>query len=190
MIWVITPYLIAVVGSSESGKTRLIGRLIPLLNKRGLKVGTIKHAHDRIDLDKPGKDSWRCLRAGAEVAAVVGPRQILTVRKQRVTEDRFTQALKEMPAELDLILAEGFHEARAPQIAVADPAGRIRGGRYVIAVVSDRPFDRVQGGPVHRPVRRFRTCQIRELAAFIDEEWTRQWEISRTPFQGSSSVAA
>lgn len=202
-----TPYLIAVVGSSGSGKTSLIERLAPLLTKRGLKVGIVKHAHDRIDLDRPGKDSWRCLKAGAEAAAVVGPKQILVMKKNRAAEDELAQALKSLPAELDLILLEGFHTACVPQIAVADGAGRIRKGCCVVAVVSDHPFDRTQGRPIRqslpptrsgaqgglvcRPVRRFRVQQIKEIVAFIDQEWTKQWESScRAPFQALSSVEA
>lgn len=186
-----TPYLIAVVGPSGSGKTSLIERLAPLLTKRGLKVGIVKHAHDRIDLDRPGKDSWRCLKAGAEAAAVVGPKQILVMKKNRAAEDELAQALKSLPAELDLVLLEGFHTACVPQIAVTDGAGRTRKGRFCIAVVSDRPFDRTQGRLVCRPVRRFRIQQIKEIVAFIDQEWTKQWEAScRPPSQALSSVEA
>jgi molybdopterin-guanine dinucleotide biosynthesis protein B len=48
---------IGFAGFSGAGKTTLIVRLIPELNRRGLSVSTIKHAHHGFDLDQPGKDS-------------------------------------------------------------------------------------------------------------------------------------
>lgn len=175
------PYVISVVGHSGSGKTRLIERLVPLLNKRGLKVGTAKHAHDRIDLDRPGKDSWRHVQAGAEAAAVVGPKQLMFVKRRQAGEG-LSQALEMLPAKLDLILLEGFHGSAYPQIVVAGRTGRVRHGRHVIAIVSDRPAGGFEC--------RFGPGQIRELAAFIEGEWMRQWEASQChPSQGLSSAA-
>ena len=48
---------IGLAGWSGAGKTTLIVRLIPELNRRGLSVSTIKHAHHGFDVDQPGKDS-------------------------------------------------------------------------------------------------------------------------------------
>ena len=47
---------IGIAGWSGAGKTTLITRLIPELNRRGLAVSTIKHAHHNFDVDRPGKD--------------------------------------------------------------------------------------------------------------------------------------
>ena len=49
--------VIGFAGWSGAGKTTLIVRLIPELNRRGFSVSTIKHAHHNFDLDQPGKDS-------------------------------------------------------------------------------------------------------------------------------------
>ena len=50
--------VIGFAGWSGAGKTTLIVRLIPELNRRGFSVSTIKHAHHNFDLDQPGKDSY------------------------------------------------------------------------------------------------------------------------------------
>jgi molybdopterin-guanine dinucleotide biosynthesis protein MobB len=63
--------VIAIVGHQGSGKTTLIERLIPALNDRGLTVSTIKHTHHHeIELDVPGKDSYRHRVAGASEVIV------------------------------------------------------------------------------------------------------------------------
>ena len=61
------PAIVSIVGPSGSGKTTLLEKLIPELVNRGLKVGTIKHDVHGFDMDRPGKDSWRHKRAGAQV---------------------------------------------------------------------------------------------------------------------------
>ena len=49
--------IIAVVGESNSGKTTLIKKLMPELNKRGYRVATVKHHNHALEIDTPGKDS-------------------------------------------------------------------------------------------------------------------------------------
>ena len=62
--------VLGLVGWSGSGKTTLIIKLIPELNRRGLKVATLKHAHHNFDVDKPGKDSYEHRKAGASEVIV------------------------------------------------------------------------------------------------------------------------
>ena len=65
-----TAKVLGVVGWSGSGKTTLIIKLIPALNRRGLKVATLKHAHHKFDVDEPGKDSYEHRKAGASEVIV------------------------------------------------------------------------------------------------------------------------
>ncbi|MCD8374435.1 MAG: molybdopterin-guanine dinucleotide biosynthesis protein B, partial [Oscillospiraceae bacterium] len=58
------------VAYSNTGKTTYIERLIAELKSRGVRVGALKHDAHEFEIDKPGKDSWRFARAGADVVAV------------------------------------------------------------------------------------------------------------------------
>ena len=58
--------LLGFVAFSGTGKTTLLTRLIPLLKDRGIRIGMIKHAHHRFDIDTPGKDSYQLRKAGAQ----------------------------------------------------------------------------------------------------------------------------
>ena len=63
-----------IVGPAKSGKTLLIERLIPELNRRGLRVAAVKHTHHRhVSLDIPGKDTYRYRQAGAEIIVLASP---------------------------------------------------------------------------------------------------------------------
>ena len=67
--------IIGLAGWSGSGKTTLLARVIPVLNGRGLRVSTVKHAHHEFDVDVPGKDSHTHRMAGAtEVFVSSAPR--------------------------------------------------------------------------------------------------------------------
>jgi molybdopterin-guanine dinucleotide biosynthesis protein MobB len=48
------------------GKTTLLERLVPEIASRGLAVSLIKHSHKNIDIDRPGKDSYRLRESGCK----------------------------------------------------------------------------------------------------------------------------
>jgi len=54
------------------GKTTLLERLVPELTSRGLTVSLIKHSHKSIDIDRPGKDSYRLREAGCSEVVLLG----------------------------------------------------------------------------------------------------------------------
>jgi molybdopterin-guanine dinucleotide biosynthesis protein B len=109
---------IGFIGYSNSGKTTLIEKLIPLLTARGLSVSAVKNAHHGFDMDRPGKDSYRYREAGAS--------QVLIATSQRwalLTETPEAPApLETLLAQLapcDIVLVEGFKsEGHVPRIEV------------------------------------------------------------------------
>ncbi len=109
---------IGFIGYSNSGKTTLIEKLIPLLTARGLRVSAVKNAHHGFDMDRPGKDSFRYREAGAS--------QVLIATSQRwalLTETPQAPAsLESLLAQLapcDVVLVEGFKsEGQVPRIEV------------------------------------------------------------------------
>ena len=136
------PPIISVVGKSESGKTTLIEKLIPVLKKRGYRIGIIKHAFHDLELDKKGKDSWRHKAAGAETVMVAGPRSLIMVKE---TRDETLDTLKAYFADVDLIITEGFKREDKPQIEVYRKARHdaplSAGNHNLIALVTDSDID-------------------------------------------------
>ncbi|MRR09397.1 molybdopterin-guanine dinucleotide biosynthesis protein B, partial [bacterium] len=57
--------IISIVGPSDSGKTTLVVELVHALQRRGYRVGVLKHTHAAIKLDRAGTDTDRFRRAGA-----------------------------------------------------------------------------------------------------------------------------
>lgn len=127
--------VISIVGSTESGKTTLIEKLIPAINKRGYRVGTIKHARE-IDTDVT-KDSQRHLQAGSEVVVLAAPGHIVMIKP--TLEPGIEEIRQLFDSGLDLIICEGFKSADLPKIEVYKKGQEtsIEGLTSVIAVVSE-----------------------------------------------------
>jgi molybdopterin-guanine dinucleotide biosynthesis protein B len=105
-----------VAASSNSGKTTLIEKIVPLLKTRGLRVAVIKHASGGFDLDTPGKDSWRFQQAGADSVILVGPDRVALMKK---TEHRPSHVeLEQLAGDVDIALYEGFKEGARNKIEV------------------------------------------------------------------------
>jgi molybdopterin molybdotransferase len=120
-------YPIPVLGVSAysgTGKTTLLKQLLPLLNQRGLRIGMIKHTHHKFDVDYPGKDSYELRHAGATKMLVISRRRMAFMHEfpKDQAEPKLEQALQSLdPAELDLVLVEGFKHASFPKIELYRP---------------------------------------------------------------------
>jgi molybdopterin-guanine dinucleotide biosynthesis protein B len=131
---------ISFVGYSGSGKTTLIEKLLRELTQRGLRVATIKHAHHTVQLDTPGKDSWRYTQAGAEFSMLVTADGMQLVATNTMGRDP-RQLAQRFSADVDLVLAEGFSAAHGAKIEIlrracsATPRCTVEDG--LIALVTD-----------------------------------------------------
>ena len=135
-----SPPVVIFVGHSGSGKTTLIEKLLPELTRRGLRLATIKHAHHRVALDQPGKDSWRYKQAGAALSMLVTA-DALQLIADAVDRREPAQLAQRFLGEADLVLAEGFSHAPGAKIEVlrreCDRPPRCAIGDGLIAIVTD-----------------------------------------------------
>lgn len=135
-----SPPVFIFVGHSGSGKTTLIEKLLRELNGRGLQVATIKHAHHRVVLDTPGKDSWRYKQAGAAMSMLVTANELQLVA-DAVERREPEQLAQRFLGEADLVLAEGFSHAGGRKIEVLRSAcsvvPRCAVGDGLVAMVTD-----------------------------------------------------
>lgn len=131
---------------SGTGKTTLLRELLPLLCERGVCVGMIKHAHHNFDVDKPGKDSFELRKAGAQQMLVTSSqRWALMVEREYEHEPRLEEHVAHLDhSTLDLVLVEGFKQARFPKIELHRPSlGKpllFPHDENIIAVASDSPL--------------------------------------------------
>ena len=106
---------LAIVGSSDSGKTTLVERLTERLAGWG-QVGTVKHIDCEPDLDTEGKDTARHRDAGAaQTYGLAGETWFATGGSLSLSD-----ALDRLALSCDYALVEGYHDARLPTVVVGE----------------------------------------------------------------------
>jgi molybdopterin-guanine dinucleotide biosynthesis protein B len=109
--------VISIVGKTGSGKTQLIEKLIPEFKRRGYRVATAKHSPAGMEIDKPGKDSWRFAEAGSDAVVVSSPDKLACIKT--VDHDSSIEEIWYLIGnDFDLVLLEGFKKGKAPKIEV------------------------------------------------------------------------
>lgn len=149
------PFVVGFVGFSGAGKTTLATRVTAILAARGLKVSALKDAHHGVDLDKPGKDTYRYREAGAaEVILRTAERYAILVETPETV--MLDELLARVRPDADVVVVEGFkHEGDFPKIELlrGEAADAVVSGRRVPLyptderiVAVDRPFTPVRAG--------------------------------------------
>lgn len=139
-----------IMGWKNAGKTGLMERLVAEITGRGLSVSTVKHVHHEVDLDQPGKDTFRHRAAGAQEVVLASAQRFAILHEHRGPEPDLAQVLARL-APVDLVLVEGYKRDSHPKIEVFRPAnGRSLiqpGDPQVRAVATDADL-----GPLAVPV--------------------------------------
>ncbi|MDA1132349.1 MAG: molybdopterin-guanine dinucleotide biosynthesis protein B [Proteobacteria bacterium] len=158
------PAILGIAGPSGSGKTRLIERLLPVLVAAWRTVSTVKHVHHELDLDKPGKDSYRHREAGATQVMVGLPSGWTLFHPGRGAARTTVDDLVAQMAAVDLVLVEGYRSLEMEKIEVfcstlGEPLNQPR-HRSVVAVAADTRLSDL-------PVPSFHRDDIDAIAAFV-----------------------
>ncbi len=96
-----------VIGWKNSGKTSLMERLVAEITGRGFSVSTVKHVHHTVDLDQPGKDTFRHRQAGAREVVLASADRLAIMVEHRGPEPELPAVLARLTP-VDLILVEGY----------------------------------------------------------------------------------
>ncbi|CAA7618189.1 molybdopterin-guanine dinucleotide biosynthesis protein B [Magnetospirillum sp. SS-4] len=135
--------IFGIAGRSGSGKTSLLGRLIPWMKGRGLTISTVKQAQEAFDVDKPGKDSYQHREAGAREVMIASARRWALMHEYRDQAEFTMDELLARMSPVDLVLVEGFRRWPHPRLEVwrhsVGKAPFFPEDPLVVAVASDGP---------------------------------------------------
>ena len=106
-----------VIGWKNSGKTSLMERLVSEITGRGFSVSTVKHVHHSVDLDQPGKDTFRHRAAGAREVVLASADRLAIMVEHPGPEPELPAVLARM-SPVDLILVEGYKRDAHPKVEV------------------------------------------------------------------------
>ena len=158
--------IFGISGYSNSGKTTLIERLVPLFAVGGLRVSLIKHAHHGFDVDHPGKDSYRHRHAGCGEVLVTSSVRWALMHELRGAPEPTLQDLVKRITPCDLLLIEGYKREPIPKLEVyrstlGEPLMFPQDPR-IIAIASDRKVDTA--------LPQFSIDDVQAIAAFIRQQ--------------------
>jgi molybdopterin-guanine dinucleotide biosynthesis protein B len=150
------------VGTSNSGKTELICRLLEWFTNQGVRPAVLKHSHHQ-HIGDDGKDTWRYRQVGARLVALAAP-GLLQITRSGPNEPPLDAILAELAQAADLILVEGYKTSDLPKIGLAPPdaASKLPDYPGLLAWVSARPL------PTQLPV--FHPRQVAEIGRFIQDQ--------------------
>jgi molybdopterin-guanine dinucleotide biosynthesis protein B len=168
--------IFGIAGHSGMGKTTLLERLVPALTSRGLVVSLIKHSHKNIEIDRPGKDSYRLREAGCSEVLLLGDDRWALMHELRGAAEPPLGYLLSRMQHCDLVLLEGFKNGDFPKLEV----WRAELGKPtlwpdwpgIVGVASDEG-SRPPAGPVPLPL-----SNIESIADFV---WARAMPVARPP---------
>ena len=117
------PPIFGLAGWSGSGKTTLCAKLIENFTKIGINVGTLKHAHHKFDIDKPGKDSYNLRKAGARPMIISSKERFALIQENDNEEEKSLFEMLEIFAKsplnkCDVIIVEGYKNENIPKLEV------------------------------------------------------------------------
>lgn len=113
-----------IIGHSGMGKTTLLERLVPELRSRGHSVSLVKHSHKDIEIDRPGKDSYRLREAGCEEVLLLGRQRWALMHELRGAAEPDLDYLLDRMHACDFVLIEGFKQGGFPKLEVWRAAPR------------------------------------------------------------------
>ena len=165
--------IVAIVGKSQSGKTMLVEQLIRELKKRGYRIAALKHSHCGIEIDHPGKDSWKFTQAGSDAVCISSPDKLAFIRNLNC-ELKVEEITPILGSEFDLVLAEGFKKSEIRKIEVHRKElgdDLICSPEELSAIVTDSPTDTLIADGFKLPV--FRWSDTAAIADFIEKNFLR-----------------
>ena len=134
-----------IAGHSGMGKTTLLERLVPEIAARGLQASLIKHSHKAIEIDRPGKDSYRLREAGCKEVLLLGNDRWALMHELRGAPEPPLEYLLSRMQPCDIVLVEGFKHGEFPKLEV----WRAQAGKStlwpdwpgIVAIATDTPGD-------------------------------------------------
>ena len=156
--------IFGISGHSGMGKTTLLEKLVPEISTQGLGVSLIKHSHKDIDIDRPGKDSYRLRESGCKEVLLLGNARWALMHELRGAAEPSLEELLDRMQDCDLVLIEGFKSGGFPKLEVWRASLGLPGlwthKPDIVAVASD-------GRTADNPLPQFDLSDVPSIARFI-----------------------
>lgn len=163
------PAVISIVGRKGSGKAEVLEALIVLLTSRGFRIGVLKQlARQDLEIDEPGKDTFRYRISGAEKVILAGKKR-LAIFENLTEQVPFEELLLSFKG-FDLVFLEGYIQDEFLKIEVHKKelgdfllTERVKN---VVAICSD--------GEAGNGIPSFNFDELHKLAGLIESQFLKK----------------
>ncbi len=163
--------IFGIAGHSGMGKTTLLERLVPTLASLGLVVSLIKHSHKNIDIDRPGKDSYRLRESGCKEVLLLGNDRWALMHELRGAQEPSLDYMLDRMQHCDLVLVEGFKNGNFPKLEVwRESEGKASlwpDWPGIVAIASDTPPRSAEEVAVTPGLARLDLADVWSIAQFV-----------------------
>jgi molybdopterin-guanine dinucleotide biosynthesis protein B len=115
----IEPVIIGFYGYSNSGKTKLITKLISYFSKANYNIACIKQTNKKYEIDKKGKDTYKFSNEGSNIVSLITKKQTTIFINKKMKLIDLIENLKKY-SNFDLIFIEGAKEIYVPKIRIGE----------------------------------------------------------------------
>jgi molybdopterin-guanine dinucleotide biosynthesis adapter protein len=157
--------VVSVVGEQNVGKTTLIGVLIPLLKRKGYRVGTIKYNIPSFEIDHEGKDTYNHYQAGAEVVSISSPEKLAIIKRLGKKYPAIKDIINRYYQGIDIVLVEGYKNWRYPYVEIRKDLSIKSSGKefkHHVTIVSNTTTD--------APIPCFQKNDLNTIIKFIESK--------------------
>src|SRR4030042_40608 len=113
------PAVFGLYGYSNTGKTKLITKMIRQLEKQEYKTAVIKITDKETTMDTEGKDTQRYTQSGAKLAVLKSQNETGIIIKRKQDLGEIIQGINKLGI-YDIILVEGINDKDTPKIKIGD----------------------------------------------------------------------
>lgn len=93
-------------------------QVLPLLKKKGYRIGTIKYNVPSFEIDHEGKDTYSYYQAGADVVSISSPEKLAVIKKVHQKTPSIREIIRLYHRDVDVALVEGYKKWRYPYIEI------------------------------------------------------------------------
>ena len=163
--------IVCIVGKSNSGKTTLIEKVIPILKARGYRVATIKHDVHGFEMDREGKDTYRHFHSGAEGVLISSPKKMAFIKRVEQAP-ALDELVDRFYPDMDLVMTEGFKRLDKPKIEVFRSAAHTE----PLCTAADNRVALASDKPIETDCPRFDINEVEAIADFIEKRFLKSAE--------------